>query len=146
MTIPHHKGSKNEFCKLRDELGILKKSKLYGKRNWKEWKKQSEGEKAKKAGMIRSVMVMNTQGKPRLAKFYDFQVPLSIPSTINFCRIYSYWLIINFLFISAGGEAAGADTQRFWRFSISYALNNTIISLIFDSFINLYFYFYSLVQ
>ena len=27
--------------------------------------------------MIRSVMVMNTQGKPRLAKFYDFQVSLS---------------------------------------------------------------------
>ncbi|XP_010254840.1 PREDICTED: AP-3 complex subunit sigma isoform X2 [Nelumbo nucifera] len=25
--------------------------------------------------MIRAVMVMNTQGKPRLAKFYDFQPP-----------------------------------------------------------------------
>ncbi|TKY55818.1 AP-3 complex subunit sigma [Spatholobus suberectus] len=28
--------------------------------------------------MIKAVLVMNTQGKPRLAKFYEFQVPLSL--------------------------------------------------------------------
>lgn len=28
--------------------------------------------------MIRAVIVMNTQGKPRLTKFYDYMVPLSL--------------------------------------------------------------------
>ncbi|XP_021834526.1 AP-3 complex subunit sigma isoform X1 [Prunus avium] len=49
--------------------------------------------------MIRAVMVINTQGKPRLAKFYEFQ----------FLR-------------SACGEATGAYTQRLWRFSCSLYL------------------------
>ncbi|KAH7566415.1 hypothetical protein JRO89_XS08G0155500 [Xanthoceras sorbifolium] len=34
--------------------------------------------------MIRSVMVMNTQGKPRLSKFYDYQVSLSSSSSSFF--------------------------------------------------------------
>ncbi|XP_030973419.1 AP-3 complex subunit sigma isoform X2 [Castanea sativa] len=76
--------------------------------------------------MIRSVMVMNTQGKPRLAKFYDFQIEFH--SLISDCR-----------------EATGAYPQRFWRAeNVSNFLDAASIfgpdsSLVYKHYATLYF-------
>lgn len=76
--------------------------------------------------MIQAVMVINTQGKPRLAKFYDVQVwPLSLNDSLSvICMLsFSCNLADNrpsyTKSVSAGsGEAAGAYTKRLWRFSL----------------------------
>lgn len=75
--------------------------------------------------MIRAVIVMNTQGKPRFAKFYDFQVPLW-----GFLWMF-FFLVLFVLFLSndlsddefsnsACREAAGAHSECLWRLAILY--------------------------
>jgi len=44
--------------------------------------------------MIKAVMMMNTQGKPRLAKFYDYMVRCLLRYVFQFRFLRSKWPIL----------------------------------------------------
>ena len=85
--------------------------------------------------MIRAVIVMNTQGKPRLTKFYDYMVPLSLLFEWNSQSKDSissilFLIVFEFDFVrSASGEAARTHSARLWRSLLSLISDWSWISL-----------------